>query len=266
MKKLFAISAAVALAAFTMTGCNPTGSTTSSQNVKTETETVTNGVTTTTEYEYDETGLQISETQYVNNRLVYKIGAPVNGINGSYRTTTRTRTSYNEDGSVSTHTLLYSYGSTLTEYQVTDEDGNVIELEETRYVNNGGILDVSELKHTVDGVVVLNRTNYDYTNYTNSQLSPYYTYTERKDGGEPVSMRFIPTYKIPGGYADAEYEIRAGWESDSDKGILVETLSDYESDQIQMEVSYQITKYDANGSNPVKTFVTDKYETITVTL
>ncbi len=264
MKKAFAISVA-ALAAFAMTGCNPTGSGSDSYPELVETEEITNGVVTKTEFEFDDKGRKISETRYVNGRMTYKIDGFEDGNNGTYRTLTRTRTNYNEDGSTSVHTLVSVFGYSTsqhlleTEYKVTDAGGAVIELKETKHNEKG----VSEIKHTVNGAEILHRTDYNYDNMSGS--NPYYTYKESKDGGEPVNMYFKAllydnTNNI---FTPLEYEIWAGWESDTNKGVLVEEQIEYEGKQ--MEIKYEFVKYDAEGNNPVKTFITHTYEMLTIT-
>jgi Rieske Fe-S protein len=267
MKKVFAISVA-ALAAFVATGCNPSGNSSYTQPVIVEQEEITGGVITTSEYEYDAMGNQISEVRSVNGRTVYKIDGYENGYDGSHRTLTRTRTNYGEDGSVvSTHTLVstfgYSTGRELmeTEYKVTDDEGIVIELKETRYNENG----LAEIKHTIDKDEVLHRTDYDNGNMSGS--APYYTYMESRNGGGPVKMCYkITLFSINdyGAISPFEYEIWAGWESDTNKGILVEKQSEYEDKQ--MGYGYEVVKYDPDGNNPVTTKVTKTFEMLTIIL
>jgi hypothetical protein len=265
MKKAFVISVA-ALAAFVATGCNPTGSSSDTFPVLVEQEEITGGVIETSEYDYDEMGNQISETGYVNSRMVYKIDKYENGYDGSHRTLTRTRTNYGEDGSVvSTHTLVSTFGYSTgwelleTKYEVTDESGAVIELKETGYNDMGP----DEIKHTINGSEVLHRTDYDYTYMEGSR---YYTYMESENGGEPVKKCNKTTlFSNNNGFlTPLEYEIWAGWKSDTEKGVLVEKQDKYE--ESQMETEFEIVKYDAEGNNPVTTKVTQTFRMITVTL
>ena len=252
MKKSFAISAA-ALAAFVMTGCNTGGSNSYTETfpVRVSKEEVTiGGSVVSTSWTYDKTtGAMTGETRKTNLNHDYTIEDYV--LEGDKHTRYRTWADGSKQKIVST--LEYIYNNNYeTKIEVFNIGPNGVETTPVEVWDKGfeaynNIVYPSLERHVENGNETLLRTNYNYL----SALSC--SYTETVNGGTPVSM--VQTYESS---EMTNYTIKTA------DGQLVEAVSDYTSDG-KSTVTYKITRYDADR-NATVTNVTEKYESITVTI
>jgi YD repeat-containing protein len=218
---------------------------------------------TVTEYEYNEKGQVSGEKKTEGSKVIYEMD------NYEYASDqisfSAERTVYNEDGTTTLQNVETDYVSPYipleSEYKVF-EGNELVERRLTKYDND---YNISEFTHTKDGVELIRRSAYDYTQMQTS--SPYITYKESKNGGEVLDMAQystrIETNMQTGMKTIIEWEIYAGWKSSNEKGILIESVADFESDGLTD--SYTITRYDAEGKNPVKIEVEREYKMITGT-
>lgn len=260
MKKLTAISATAILAAFfALTGCNTPGGGSYPWPQLLSTEERTGSKVTLTQYEYDEQTLATSgEVRKVDGRVVYEVD------DYEYKTgsTIRYRTTYNEDGTTTRHKLVShigNYGGVQQEskYEVflVGEDGDEttpVEVYETFFNENGY---AREIKHTVNGELILHRNNYYYDNLNGT----YYTYKESKNGGAAVNMHYR-VKEVRSDRTAVGWEIRANW--DGETGILVEKQEDYS--ETSTTSTYKVTRYDDEGRNGVTTHITNTFKILTI--
>lgn len=259
-KRLLFLTAAIA--AFAATGCNTSGSSTSTEYYEVRTtEESDNGVTVITEKERDINGSLKSETQKVNGRTVYDI----TDFKFTNTTVTSKRTSYGQNSDSTEETLKSTYDAYYgyeTKFEVLDKDDNLVESKTMSYDDNGRLTDV---RHTENQVEVLHQYGYDYTGWNDNSANPYYTYKEKKNGGAEVAMYHKAT-KILSGSFIVEWEVYANYDGTTASLVesnIVEKVTEFESSDL--EQSYIVTKREESGADPVKTEVTVEYKAFTIT-
>lgn len=260
MKRVLTITALSTLLAASLTGCNPLGGKTNSitDYFKVSTrETSADGTVTLTEFELDDKGALIGQTQKSNGKYVYKIADFT--YDTAVGTKTSFRTEYESDGTtevaryklVSTYGLRYGNKLLETKYEeflLTGE--NADETSPARHTvtqyNAAGL--PSDSKDFENGEMVLWHKDFEY--YTTN-----YSYTEVKGD---VTKRIHYRTTSEGGY-----EIFTDWNGST--GILIEMVDNMDS--TETTVSYdRYDGYDSEGENPVKTSVVETYEKITIEL
>lgn len=258
MKKLFAISAATLFAAFATTGCNsPVGTNSDTLSLLVSSEEKTGSDVTFTEYEWDDTGNQISESRTLNRAPVYDITDFEFTDNSNNYTITRIRRSYDAEGATVSHRLVTTYGliygnklleTKYEEFLLTGENADPatpVIYTLTEY-NSEGMR--SGFKRFENGVEVLGQSNFQYDYYTGA-----YTYTEVKNGGRGAQFRYNPS--------DYGYVLYASRDGGSE--IIAEKLTDF-NEVNSTTISFKITRYDEEGNNGVETEITNKYRFLTI--
>jgi hypothetical protein len=258
-----------AIAAITLAGCEMGGNNgyTQSRYFPTKMTETTAGVTVTTTYKWDDNANQIEETQTTSGSSVgYVISDYENAIENNIHVSTCIRVSTDAEGVQKTETLKSTYGAYAgggyreSKFEIFESGSTTpVEVRETKYGNDG----ISDYKITRDGVVTLHRNEY---NYNVSSLTGF-TFKESVNGGEPVNICHVYT-EVQRDYngdisAVLGYEIYSNWTGNKENSTLIEKKTDYSESGTTSE--YTITKYDANGENPVVTEVETDYKLITVT-
>jgi hypothetical protein len=250
MKKLWIFSAS-ALALFAAAGCNdikPTpGPQTFQQRIPVTLEEraqVPGGplILTVTNYEYDERGVLIGQSQISDGKTVYEDTE----ISGSATNIIRYRTLYTPDGEVHQkieENWIQADENTFLEgkyavYQI-DENGRVgaDPIENWEYTYDSSY-NVREYKSYKVGEIVRHQKDFVY-----GSDGEDVTYKQKEGDGPEVKMYHRKT-KSDGEF-DGGYEIYVG---EDIRGTLVEKRSDYY--ERDFEIGYIMRLYDSDGENP----------------
>lgn len=275
MKRSILFSA-TALAAFVMTGCNPSGHGTQTAIWDMPVKTVENspGKKVVTDYTFNrETSAKTGEIQKINGQTAYVISDYEPGVNASgQETISATRTTPGEGGEikeklVTTYAFFgsggYSSQALSIKYEefLLGEGGS--ETVPVRYSTTDRNSDGNqkEVKKYEGTTMVFHQWDFQYPSSVDG-----YTYKEQKEGGEAVDMFYKVTKRSSSTNGIIGYEIYSDW--DGNDGILIQKQTDYEIAKLssaEFSVEYTITNYDAEGENPVETEVVDYYEVIELT-
>jgi hypothetical protein len=224
---------------------------------------------TVTEYEWsDITGDQTGETREVNNRMVYEIEdfefIDADAVLGTLPTLVRFRTDHAADGTTTTTKMVTSYGLVYSgqfletlyeEFLVSGENASetVPAMHRvTEYDSVGRAIDVKE--YTGETLSL----RYMEFKFEEDVQRTIYTRIDYRADGVGVEQRLCRRQTTSYG----DYELSAGFGTSDE--VVIEKTQTTKLDE--RENDYTITRYDAEGKNPVETKVENSFRTITITL